>query len=96
MDDNKLRKAKEMDEIIKVTKKGLENLEYLKIRNNLEDRHYDDGLYCLCISGNKDGSGPSANLTRYYGNAELYEIIIMQLKIQLDKFNKEFEELNDL
>lgn len=86
----------ELLKIIETTEKGLSGLVLLKKkrRNVKEDRSYDDGQYSLSIGEYSDGSGEtSARFNRYYGNAELLDIIIKTLETQLERFKKEFNEL---
>ena len=80
-----LERANELSEIILSTEKGLDNLKKIRdsIREARENRHFDDGLFSLNISKNRDGSGESANFNRYLGNAELLDTIIVCVEKQL-------------
>lgn len=87
-------RAKELLEIIETTKKGLDALESMEIRVVKENRFYDDGLHTLVVSNYRDGSGKSTGIfNRYYGNKELYDVIIKTLYQQLEKWQTEFESI---
>ena len=65
----------------------------MKIREELEERHYDDGLYSLHIGIHSDMSGPHMNLCRYMGNAEVLEVIVKTIGLQLESALEEFEKI---
>lgn len=95
MTQEKFEQATELLEIIKITESQIKNLYKFRDskREDREDRHYDDGLYNLCISRFSDGSGGIAELTRYQGNSELLDVIIETLQKQLKEFKEEFERI---
>ena len=74
-----------------VTKEALANLLTMRdsIRDKKEECHYDDGLYSLTICEHSDGSGKSADLSRYQGNAELLNAMINEVDRQLNSYQKE-------
>jgi hypothetical protein len=45
------------------------------------------------MAEHSDGSGISASLPRYEGNQALVDVIVAELKRQLDEFTAEFEML---
>lgn len=96
MDLEQYKTGGELLKLIENTEKGLSSLILLKKkrRDAKEDRKYDDGQYSLCIGEYSDGSGDtSSRLNRYDGNAELLDIIIETLEVQLERFRMDFSEL---
>lgn len=107
MDADKLKKGMELNALIEKTEIGLERLKELKIRIKSQSqshpeaqpkpdryiKHYEDGVYSLSISQYDDGSGGCAELNRSLGNEELLDTIIDKVGEQLDRYQKEFEEL---
>lgn len=96
MDETTLSRAKELIEIINVTKAAIYNLKDIQnndVRVFREKRYYDDGLYGFNVGVNKDNSGKKVELQRYEGNVELLEVIINKLEQQLLDFETEFSRL---
>lgn len=95
MKQEQLLKANELVSIVGTTTAALDQL--LKLRSKRrelkESKGYDDGQYSLCISEHRDGSGCSAQLNRYLGNADLLDIIIKTVQDQLLEFEREFESI---
>ena len=94
MKKEQLEKANELEQLISITGKELKALHLLKKKREVKDKkHYNDGQYWLAISEHNDGSGHKAKLNRYYGNAELLDVIITTLEKQLKEFEIMFQEL---
>lgn len=89
-----IEKGNELQELITKTESQLKGLYGLKEKRNPKDkRHFNDGQFFLSISEYYDGSGAKAELNRYYGNAELLDVIIETLEKQVAQFKKLFKEL---
>jgi len=97
MTEESLKKGQVLSKTIETTKKGIENLEVLLLevdkKPGRRDNELHDGLYNLCISEHKDGSGKKADLSRYGGNVRLLKVIIKELKTQLQEYEEQFEKL---
>jgi len=94
MTDDKLEKAKELKVLIDATRGATESLENWQDSSQRGHgaRKIDEN-YNLVICKHGDGSGAKLNLTRYYGNTRLLEVIRKELEAQLDEFEKEYAEL---
>jgi hypothetical protein len=97
MTNEQLKKGEVLSTIMKTTEQELDNLKDLlddvELTNKKKENFYDDGLYGLCISQYRDGSGYSAELMRYGGNLRLLKLIIKELELQLSEAKLEFENL---
>jgi len=93
MNIKQLDKGNELLVLIKITENALENIKNFIPQNRNKQREYDDKLYNLCISKHEDGSGNNVDLTRYYGNERLIEVIRKELEKQLMEFSDEFSKL---
>ena len=94
MKKEQLEKANELELLISITEKELKALHLLRKKREVKDeKHYNDGQYYLTITEYDDGSGHKGKLNRYYGNAELLDVIITTLEKQLKEFEIMFQEL---
>ncbi|KAA9007293.1 hypothetical protein F4V43_02055 [Paenibacillus spiritus] len=95
MNIQQLQQGEELLELIKTTQEGIKVLKklYEERRENRNQAALDDGLYSLSISKFRDGSGTNADLSRYFGNWELLNVIIQTLERQLKEFEAKFESL---
>lgn len=91
----KIERTGELSDIIRTTDAALTELCKLRdgIRDEKEQRYYDDGLYSLSISQHSDGSGINAKLTRYKGNVALLNVMIKEVGDQLTDLEEEFKSL---
>lgn len=88
MTKEKLEKSKKLIEIITVTEHAIAKLQMRSINNSSEEYN---GMYNYYVGEYSDGSGISAGLCRYLGNARLHQVILNELKKQLEEFQSEFE-----
>ena len=99
MNDDQLKRANELRELIQVTEDSIQGMRTIQEELNDSDKEsssgiiYYEGLYNFNISEHNDGSGNSAELCRYEGNAELLDVIINTLAKQLREFKKKFKAL---
>ena len=95
MNDKDLDKATELRVIIKKTKKALDKLCIIRdrITADRENRNYDDGLYGFHVGEYSDGSGVSADFSRYTGNVDLLHHIIIFVEKQLAQMEAESDRI---
>ena len=94
MNQEILKDANILSEIIESTRTALAKIKTGEGSINVyKDNKFDDGRYKLCISEYNDGSGWNCDMSRYKGNAELYNIIVETLERQLKEFEEEFTNL---
>lgn len=94
MDMTQLNKAKELEELIKVTERGLRQIkDFIKNSKCKDNKIYKDSVYNLCISEFDDGSGYKAYLPRYLGNEEILSLIEKTLEQQLRNYKATFDSL---
>ena len=79
-----IERGNELIKLIEVTDKAISSMEDL---NGLDEH------YWLNICQQKDGSGIRAELQRNEGNKDLKNVILNELKKQLNEFKDEFEKL---
>ena len=95
MDIGTYEKAQEILKLVETTKTAITGINLIELRDT-DNSHVKtgyDGLYNLCISKERDGSGGGSTLNRYRGNAELLQIIKDTLARQLKEFQEEFDNL---
>jgi len=90
---DQLKEGQELQKLIEITNKGIKNLEGLKNKRKITLENLRDGQYSLTICEESDGSGISADLSRYIGNADLLDLIINKLKDQVKDFESKFFKL---
>ena len=99
MNETQLKRANELQVLIKQTKMSVTHLkDLLTVAKNKNAKIKQgvppcDNIYDFCISEYTDGSGMRADLSRYEGNDELLEVIIQTLNKQIQSFDAEFSKL---
>jgi hypothetical protein len=98
MNTNQLKRGTELMHLIKVTVSALDSMQELQNRQKVliagKDYQGKAGfIYNFAMAEHSDGSGISASLPRYEGNQALVDVIVAELKRQLDEFTAEFEML---
>lgn len=94
MNKETLEDANTLSEIIESTRTALAKIKIGEGSINVhKDNKFDDGRYKLCISEYSNGSRWNCDMSRYKGNAELYNIIVETLERQLKEFEEEFTNL---
>ncbi|WP_064199093.1 hypothetical protein [Brevibacillus brevis] len=93
MTHDQLKEGQELLHLIEATEEAIKNLKGIEPAKRDYERKYDDGLYWLAISEQRDGSGKRADLRRYYGNERLLKVITDELERQLSEFKAAFQTL---
>lgn len=89
-----INKAVELKTLLDITTKALVDVDkMLELPNSKDKKEYIDGPYNLSIAEHDDGSGKSINLSRYFGNRNILEVIKAELERQVEYFKKEIESL---
>ena len=83
MTNEQLKGGQELSQLIKTTKEAINNLKEIKPRGVPSNVFYADGIYNFTVCEHRDGSGKKADLSRYYGNEKLLNVIIEELEVQL-------------
>lgn len=96
MDESTMNKSVSLFELITRTRKAVDQLQTW-IDQSTEQSfggHYkNDFNYNLALCKFSDGSGPTVNLARYFGNTRLLATILLELKAQLFEFETEYNAL---
>jgi len=83
MTNEQLKRGQELSQLIKTTKEAINTLKEIKPKKSYDNIYYADYVYNLVICEHRDGSGKKADLSRYYGNEKLLNVIIEELEVQL-------------
>ena len=83
MTNEQLKRGQELSQLIKTTKEAINNLKEIKPKKTYGGIYYTDDIYNFTVCEHRDGSGKKADLSRYYGNEKLLNVIIEELEIQL-------------
>ena len=94
MKKENFEEAKELESLIINTRNAIEGLSRIESNNKYgKDKVHNDGLLHLYIAETSYINTNKAELDRSYGNKRLLDVILSELKLQLDEFEKRFEEL---
>jgi len=94
MKKENFEEAKELETLINYTKKAIEGLSKIQPNDGYgKDRVHCDGLLNLYITETSYCNDNKAELSRFYGNKRLLDVILAELKLQLSEFEDRFEKL---
>lgn len=93
MNLKQLKEGHEISEILNRTNEALNKLKGIKPYSPKDGKVLEDGLYNFCISEHRDGSGWKAELSRYFGNVRLLNVIIAELEKQVKELQEQYDKL---
>lgn len=88
MNNEQLKKANELQEVIEVTKQALKKAKEYKPEDREPEESLDDKMYSFSF-----GEYGKISLNRYYGNKSLMNVIVQELERQLAEFENMFAKL---
>lgn len=96
MTPEQLEKAKQIMPLIEATREAIAELDEWMQSSKQScggERYKSDKNFNLHVAEHRDCSGRRLNLSRYFGNTRLLEVIYDELVKQLAEFERDFSEL---
>ena len=96
MTNEKLKIALEIQKLIRITENGVKGIKEIieGRRSELDNCAYkEDSVYSLSIFQYVEKEKMEVDISRYYGNERLLDVILKELEEQLEEFQIDFEKL---